>query len=59
MVEGTTGVASGKKEKIKVIDKKATEMPLINIPYRPKLQRAGGRGSPLYRLIIKQEKEMM
>ena len=59
MVDGVTGVASGKKEKMRKIDKKATAMPLINMPYLPRLQRAGGRGSPRCRLIIRQEKEMM
>lgn len=59
IVDGTTGVAIGKKEKMKVIDKKATEIPLTSMPYRPRLHRAGGRGSPRYRLIIRHEKEMM
>ena len=46
MVAASTGVASGKNENTKIGSKKQIAPTLTAIPYRPRVQRRLGSGSP-------------
>lgn len=59
IVSGRTGVAVGKKQKIKKGTKKTRAMMFIAVPARPRDQRAGGRGSWRRRLERMQPMERM
>ena len=59
IVSGFTLAALGKNDSINISDKYNTETMLIGPPHRPRLQRAWGNFSPLYRLIMTQEIDMM
>lgn len=59
IVVASTSRVSGKKEKIHAIIRKRTAIVSTVLDHLPRLQRAGGRGSPRQRLRRTQEIEMI
>lgn len=59
MVEGVTGVASGKKLNMYTVKRYATEKALIGAPYFPRLHRAEGSCSFRHLLMKTQEIDTM
>nr|POE89968.1 hypothetical protein CFP56_20437 [Quercus suber] len=55
IVEGTTGVAPGKKANTKIGARKQSAMMLMAMPHLPSEKRRDGRGCPRTRLMRRQE----